>query len=146
MSSRQQLESILCSVPFVAALGVGVEECRPGDVVLRLPAKSENTAHGGTIHTGAMFTVGELAASIALGSHPALASLVHLQKASRIVYMRASGSDVTAHATVTSDIVDAVERSVAESGRTQLELPVKIMDGHGTDLAEVVVLFNLRRP
>lgn len=145
MSSRQQLESILSAVPFVATLGIGVETSRPGDVVLRLPHKPENTAHGGTIHTGALFTVGELAASIAVGSHPSLASLAFLQKASRIVYMRASTQDVTAHAKITTDIVEAVERSIA-TGKAQLELPVRIADSRGVDLAEVVVLFNLRRP
>jgi uncharacterized protein (TIGR00369 family) len=143
--SRVQLESVLKTVPFVDTLGVSVEEARPGQVVLRLPMKPGNLAHGGVLHTGAMFAVGELAASVALGTHPRLASLKRLQKATRIEYLAPSTKDTTAHAMVTAEMVQAITSALDRDGKAQVEIPVQLMDGHGTDVGEVVALFTFRK-
>lgn len=143
--SRTQLDQVLKTVPFVGALGISVEEARPGQVVLRLPMAPSNLAHGGILHTGAMFTVGELAAAVALGTHPRLAQLTRLQKATRIEYLATSTKDVTAHAMITGEMVQAITNGLERDGKAQLEVPVQLMDGHGKDVGEVVSLFTFRR-
>ena len=54
-----QLEAALRSVPYLATLGVRVEDARPGTVVLRLPASDAIRAHGGSLHNAAVFAVAE---------------------------------------------------------------------------------------
>lgn len=139
------LDRALQSVPFLNHLGVRVEESRPGSAVVRLPALPENTNHTGNLHSAALFAVGELAALVALGTHPELARLVHLQKCTKIKYMVPSGIDVTAHATITPEMVAAV-RSGLEVGNAQLEVPVKLLDGKGVDIAELLGLFAFKSP
>jgi acyl-coenzyme A thioesterase PaaI-like protein len=143
--SRVQLEQVLRTVPFISSLGIAVEEARPGQVVLRVPAASGNLSHGGVMHSGALFTVGELAAGVALGTHPRLASLTKLQKATRIEYIGTSGKDVTAHAMVTAEMITAIHNGLEREGRATVEVPVQLMDGHGKDVGEVVSVFTFKR-
>lgn len=143
--SRTQLEQVLRTVPYVSTLGVAVEEARPGQVVLRLPLAAQNLAHGGVLHTGTLFAVGELAAAVALNTHPKLAPVTKLLKASRVEYKAASTKDVTAHAMVTAEMVSSVTSSLDRDGKATLEIPVQLMDGHGVDVAEVVSLYTFKR-
>jgi acyl-coenzyme A thioesterase PaaI-like protein len=131
-------------VPFISTLGLSVEESRPGQVVLRLPLATANLAHGGVLHTATLFAVGEIAAGVAIGTHPRLAPVTKLLKASRIEYLAPSGKDVTAHAMVTAEMVQAVLNGVERDGKAQVEIPVQLMDGHGKDVAEVVCVYTFK--
>lgn len=139
-----QLDRSLGEVPMLATLGIRVEEARTGHVVLRQPLNDAVRNHGGALHTAAVFAVGELAAAVVVGTHPELTSFVHLQKSTKIKYYLPSTRDVTAHATVTEEMLDAVQRGVDVGGAT-LEIPVKVLDGHGRDIAELVSNFAFRK-
>ena len=134
------LDQTLRTVPFLSTLGVRVEEARTGHIVLRLPLGDATKTHHGSLHTAAVFAVGELAAAVVLGTHPLLAGYSHLQKSTKIKYFLPSSKDVTAHATVTPEMLDNIQ-----SGATTLELSVKVLDGHGNDVAELACNFSLRR-
>ena len=138
------LNKALKSVPFHKMLNISVEETKPGHVVLRLAYNDQNTNHSGTLHSAAVFAVGELAATVALGTHPELSQLQHLQKCTKIKYILPSSKDITAHATVTEEMVQAIQNSLA-SGNAQVEIPVKVLDGHGTDVAELMGIYAFRR-
>lgn len=140
----QQLEKILRSVPYLETLDIRVEEAKPGLAVLRLPSRDAVQGHGGTVHTGAIFGIGEVAAGVAVGTHPELASRPHLAQRSGVRYIAAASGDVTAHARVTPEMVDAVKRQLEEKGQATLDVSARIMDGHGTDVAEVVAVFAFR--
>lgn len=142
--SAGTLEQVLRTVPAVAHLGISVEDARPGQVVLRVPTQPGNLNVDGRLHTSALFAVGELAAAVAFGTHPRLAQLVRLQKASRIEYLAAAKKDVTAHATVTPEMLAAIQAGLDQHGKALIEIPVKLMDGHGTDVAELVSVFTFR--
>lgn len=145
MSLRNQLEQVLRTVPYIAALNIAVEEARPGAVVLRVPHQANNLALGGILHSATLFAVGELAAASAIGTHPKLAVLTRLQKASRIEYLANATKDVTAHAVVTAEMVAAITSGLDRDGKAQVELPVNLMDGNGKDVGEVVSVFTFRR-
>ena len=142
--SHVELEKALQSVPFLAALGVRVEDARPGKVVLRLPAVDANRNFAGVVQSGAVFSVGELAAAVAVKTHPHLIDVELLQKGSRIRYHSTSSKDLTAHAEVTREQVEAVRRELDATGRAQLEVGVHVLDGHGNDVAELHGTFALR--
>ncbi|MEQ1503691.1 MAG: DUF4442 domain-containing protein [Myxococcota bacterium] len=137
------LDQALRSVPMLQTLGIRAEEARPGHLVLRLPYGTGVTNHAGAIHTSAIFAVGELAAAVALATHPELAGYVQLQKSTKIKYYASSQHDVTAHARITAEMVVAAVDQVA-GGSTRLDVPVQVFDGHGSDVAELISRFTLR--
>lgn len=145
MALRNDIEAVIRTVPFIATLGVSVEEARVGQIVLRLPMKKESQAAGGILHSGAMFTLGELAAAVAAGTHPKLAKYTRLQRATRILYKANSSKDVTAHAEITAEMVAAVTKGVERDGKAEIEIPVNLMDGHGKDVGEIVSKITFRR-
>ncbi len=136
------LDRTLRSVPMLSTLGIRAEEVRTGHLVLRLPMSDAVKNAGGSIHNAAIFAVGELAAAVVLGTHPDLAGLVHLQKSSRVKYYLPANKDVTAHATVTSEMLTKIKGGLPRSA--QIEVPVKVLDGHGHDVAEILTHFAFR--
>ena len=144
LALRNDIEAVIRTVPFISTLGVSVEEARAGQVVLRLPFKLESQAAGGILHSGAMFTLGELAAAVAVGTHPKLQKYTRLQRATRIQYKANSSKDVTAHAMITAEMVNAVIEGVKAHGKAEIEIPVNLMDGHGKDVGEVVSKITFR--
>jgi len=137
------LDRTLQTVPFLSALGIRAEETQTGHVVLRLPYSPSITNHVGAIHTAAVFAVGELAAAVVLGTHPKLAGLIHLQKSSKVKYYLPCSKDITAHATVTEENMASILRGI-ESGHASTEIVVKVLDGHGNDVAELTSHFAFR--
>jgi len=137
------LDQTLRTVPMLATLGIRAEEAQTGHLVLRLPHAPGVTNHAGALHSAAVFAVGELAAAVLLATHPELATLKHLQKSTKIKYYLPSTKDVTAHATLTEEMLQAVQNSLP-TGEARLEVPVKVLDGHGNDVAELVSHFTIR--
>ena len=138
------LDQTLRTVPMLSTLGIRAEEARTGHLVLRLPLSEGVTNHVGSIHSAAIFAVGELAAAVVLGTHPELSTLLHLQKSTKIKYYLPSNQDVTAHAEITSEMLDSIHERVA-TGAADIEIPVKVLDGHGRDIAELISHFAFRR-
>ena len=138
------LDDALRSVPMLATLGVRPEEARTGHLVLRLPFGASVTDAAGSLHTAAVFAVGELAAAVVLATHPSLAGFTQRQKSTRIKYYAPAHGDVTAHARVTPEMVAAVTGGV-DQGTAQVDVAVHVYDGHGVDVAELVSRFTFRR-
>jgi acyl-coenzyme A thioesterase PaaI-like protein len=136
------LDRTLRSVPMLSTLGIRAEEVRTGHLVLRLPMSDAVKNAAGSIHNAAIFAVGELAAAVVLGTHPELANLQHLQKSSRVKYYLPANKDVTAHATLTSEMLDKIRSGLPRSAA--IEVPVKVLDGKGHDVAEVLTHFAFR--
>lgn len=127
---------------MLSTLGIRAEEVRTGHLVLRLPMSDAVKNHAGSIHNAAIFAVGELAAAVVLGTHPELANLLHLQKSSRVKYYLPANKDVTAHATLTSEMLERIRSGLPRSA--SIEVPVKVLDGKGHDVAEVLTHFAFR--
>lgn len=142
--SRQELEKTLGRVPFLSTLGVRVEEAKPGAVVLRLPSTQGNRNFDGVIDAAAVFALGQLAATVALGTHPLLVDVEPLHKGSSVKYLATSKKDVTAHAEVTEEMVSAIRNGLEKGQKGQVEVPVQVLDGHGEDVAEVTALYGFR--
>ena len=142
--SHAELERALKAVPFLQTVGIRVEEARPGTAVLRLPWAVPISNHQGALHNAAVLAVGELSAQVALGTQVELAQLEQLHKSTKIKYYIACTRDVTAHASISPEMVSAGLRG-ASSGSTTLEVSVQVLDGHGKDIAELVCNFALRK-
>lgn len=143
--SRSRLKQALEAVPMLATLGITLERARPGDVTLRLPARPRNLSHAGTLHTAALFAVGEAAAGVALGTHPRLVGIVHLLKASGIKYLATCSSDATARARADEMALDRVLLALESGAPAKAELVVPVLDGRDRKVAEVVTVWAFRR-
>ncbi len=137
------IDQALRGMPYVASLGIRVEEARPGHIVLRIPYSRAVTNHAGAISTGAIFSLGELAGAVAVSTHPLLGPLISLQKSSRIKYYLPATNDVTAHAGIGAELVRAVQEGLA-LGNAHIEVQVKVLDGHGNDVAELLLHFGFK--
>lgn len=143
--SIQQLNQSLASVPFWSTLGLTAESASAGAVVLRLPLSQEVTNPSGGLHGAALLALGEAAATAAFGIHPQLSGLVHLHKASGINYLAKATADITAHARLTPEVVASITGSIEQHDTAQADMTVRLMDGHGNDVAEVVSVFRFRK-
>jgi acyl-coenzyme A thioesterase PaaI-like protein len=141
----ENLERVLRTVPAVAQLGISVVEAHSGHVVLAAPDTAANLNADGRVHTSVLFSVGELAAMVALGTHPRLAALVRLQKSCRIDYLAVPAGAVSASAAVTGAMLEAIDSGLAADGRVAVEVPVRVVDAAGTLVAELISLFTVRR-
>ncbi len=138
-----RLEQTLHTVPFLHALGVRVDESRPGEILLALPASPENVAHGGSVHTGAIYTLAETAAKVAVSTHPVLASRRLRQKSTKAKYYSSTKRDITARATITAEVEHVARDALATGQEAVLEIAVRVLDAKGIDIAEVTVKFTL---
>lgn len=137
------LERSLAAVPLLGSFGIRAEDLRPGALVLRLPYGDTVTNHAGAIHNAAIFALGELAAAVVLATHPSLSGYVQLQRSSKIKYFAQSHRDVTAHSQLPPELVALVLSDLA-GGQAVIDVPVKVLDGHGADVAELACRFVLR--
>ena len=142
--SVKALINALRSVPYLATLGITVEQARPGRVTLKLPLEPTVQDHAGGLHSGAIFSLGEAAAGVAVGTHPDLAGLLSLQKASGIKYLARPTTSVLASAALNHGFVDQVLQAVTEQGRTEADVVVALYDDTGLQVAEVVAVYTFR--
>ncbi len=138
------LQSVLDQVPFVAHLGVQVEDYAPGRAVLSLPLAVELRNHVGSVHAGALFSLAETAASAASATHPRLAGLRLLARSLEIRYKKPVRGGVTAHAEITPEMAEAVIAGIAAAGKHDLVVPVELFDGHGNSVAVVRGIYSFR--
>ena len=145
--STPNLEKAISAVPLINALGgVSVVSATPGAVSLALNAGPAIQNHAGQAHTAALFALGELAAGVVLQTHPELAGLQQLQRASGIRYLRPCATPPTAIANVTEPVLTNIQDSIARDGQAKVEMIVSLVDGTDTEVAEVVAVFSIKRP
>lgn len=98
--SHADLEAALHAVPFLTPIGVSVAEASVGRVVLRIPADKRTRDFEGHVASGALFVVGELAATLALASHPDMAGRTVRRTEAHIRYEGATPRSLLATAEV----------------------------------------------
>ena len=137
--SHSALDDALHQVPFIEHMGVRVEEAKPGSVVLRLPKNGYNCATDDTLYSAAVFAVAELSALVVVGTHPRLHAWTTELLTSSIRYQARASSDVTAHAELQPEQIQAIVEEVHHGGKGEAEVSVSVLDGYGNDIAVVSV-------
>ena len=144
--SNIKLQSALDAVPFLKHMEILVDTARPGSVVLTLAGTGTLNDHVGHVHSGALFSLGEAAAGIAVGTHTDLNALVTRQQASGIRYLRPCPTQPKAYAEVSVDMMNQIREALSGEGEAKVELVVPIKDSTGSICAEVVSVFTFRQP
>lgn len=130
-------------VPFAQQVGVEIFELSEGRGAARLRDGPELHNHIGTMHAGALFTLGETASGAAMaGSFAAiLPSVKPVAAEARIQYLRAASGPVTAVACV-AGAAALVDRLLAEK-RIRFEVDVNMTDETGAAVADMTVHWHL---
>lgn len=134
------------AVPFAGLTGVELVELEPGRAVARLTQRPEVGNHLGTLHAGALFTLGEAASGGAMTGTFAerILSVRPVAAEARITYAKAARGIVTATATATEAPEQLKARLDAE-GKVKFDVTVDIADEQGQLVAGMTVAWHVRK-
>lgn len=134
------------AVPFAAHTGVELLEVGAGRAVARLPERPQVCNHIGTLHAGAVFTLGETASGGAMSGAFAerILSVRPVAAAARITYAKAARGSITATAASAVPAPDLLARLEAQ-GKVQFDVEVEFTDEQGQAVAGMVVTWHVRK-
>jgi acyl-coenzyme A thioesterase PaaI-like protein len=130
--------------PFNNHARVEMLDAPAGEGATRIADLPELKNHFGTVHGGALFTVGEVASAravmAALGAH--LSSLHAVTRAASIRYLKAARGAVRAQARLKVPIEQSLD-DLAHNGRTTLEVDVALHDDDARLVGELSVQWHV---
>jgi acyl-coenzyme A thioesterase PaaI-like protein len=124
---------------------IGVTETEGG--ALALPGADSLKNHVGTMHAGALFTLGESASGVAMMRTlaPVLGGALPLAKNASIAYQKPAQGRIRAIGTVVEP-AEAIAARLAKDGKTTFEIAVKLEDDAGVEVATMTVTWYVRTP
>lgn len=134
--AAHDLDRLLAAVPFLAPLGMSVERADPGEIVLRLPADKRTRDFHGHVASAALFAAGELAATVALGTHPALAGRPVRRRHARIDYVGVTTRAVRARARLDGG-------TLPPEGPAAVDVRAELLDRNDAIVAVVIATFSV---
>ncbi len=134
------------AVPFAAHAGVELLEVDAGRAVARLVQRREVENHVGTLHAGALFTLGETASGGAMSGAFAerILSVRPVAASARITYARPARGTLLASARTAAPAADLLA-AFEKEGKVQFDVEVEFTDEQGQAVAGMVVAWHLRK-
>ena len=129
----------VAGLPFCQKIGVGISEADR----MTIPDDATLYNHVGTVHAGAMFTLGESASGAAIADAVTKLGAMPLAKNASIAYRKPAKGALTAVGTVAEDL-EIVAGRVKSEGKTTVDVNVSITDATGLEVATMVVTWHLR--
>ena len=135
--------ALVLDLPFPKSIGVADAE----GGALALPDADSLKNHVGTMHAGALFTLGESASGVAMMRTlaPALGGAMPLAKSATIAYQKPARGRIRATATVVEP-ADTIAARLAKDGKTTFDIAVKLEDDAGVEVAAMTVNWYVRLP
>lgn len=127
-------------LPFVKRVGVRAE-----DGALYLDEVPELQNHVGTLHAGALFTLGESASGVAVAAIAGELGGVPVAKSATIDYKRPANGRVRAVGKLREPAAAIAARAAAE-GKAVFDVDVVLQDAAGTVVAQMTVAWHVRPP
>jgi uncharacterized protein (TIGR00369 family) len=140
------LEHVRTSVPFAGLVGVDVQTVDDGTATARLEERPAVHNHIGTLHAGALFTLGEAASGAAMAGAfaPVLLSVRPVAADARIVYRRPARGTVTAAADVVGEPADLLAE-LERVGKVRFRVDVRMEDERQREVATMEVDWHVSR-
>jgi acyl-coenzyme A thioesterase PaaI-like protein len=147
---KQMLEQI---VPFVKTVGLSIDDVQPGRAVATLGNDEPVQNHLGTVHAGALYTLGESATgAVVLGMFMDLlpgGAFIALKSAA-VTHTKARAGDLTATATLAGDAEPAalatrIRQAFEADGKADFPVDVSFTVD-GTEVAQVRYTWAARTP
>jgi len=145
--SPEQIPALLRQmVPFIETVGLTIDEVGPGTATARLTSRREVHNHIGTVHAGALYTVGESATgAVVLGLFgDKLPGVFIALKGATVAHTKARPGDLTAHASVVGDPA-AIRQGYEANGKADFDVAVSFQVD-GTEVAKVTYTWAVRAP
>ncbi len=134
----QGAAEFVVGLPFNQKIGLVADD---GRVQLADDPTLKN--HVGTVHAGALFTLGEAASGVAIVDAASALSAVPLAKGATIAYRRPASGRIRASAKLAEDF-EAVRARLVADRKTVVDVKVVLTDDAGTEVAEMTVTWHLR--
>lgn len=133
-------------VPFVRTVGLTITEIGPGTATAELGSRSEVHNHIGTVHAGALYTVGESATgAVVLATFgDLLPGLFIALKGATVVHSKARPGDLVARATLDGDARE-VRAAYEADGKVDFDVHVVFTVGD-TEVAAITYTWAVRQP
>lgn len=134
------------SIPFAAETGAEVVEITAEGASARLTKSEKVGNHIGTVHAGAMFTLGETASGAAMSGllSEKVLELRPVAAEASIKYIKTAKTDLMAYGTPTVSAADALAAIEAE-GKVQFDVNVSIRDADNVEVATMTVAWHVRK-
>lgn len=126
-------------LPFNERIGMLAEES--GHLALGEDPTLHN--HVGTVHAGALFTLGEAASGVAIAEVVTALGAMPIAKGASISYRRPAIGRIRAIGKIAEDL-EAVRSRLNADGKTILEVKVSLTDAAGVEVGEMTVTWHLR--
>ncbi|MGV6800324.1 MAG: PaaI family thioesterase [bacterium] len=141
---RSTLQTI---VPFARTIGVDITEVGDGSAAAQLEFAPERANHIGTMHAGAVYTLGEAASGAACAGVFAeqLMTLRPVAAEATIKYIKVSKGSMTATAH-TDRPAEELRADLSRNGKTRFNVQVSLRDETGADTAEMMVAWAVKAP
>ncbi|MEJ2514919.1 MAG: DUF4442 domain-containing protein [Gammaproteobacteria bacterium] len=127
------------TIPFVGTAGIDILEVEPDRVVLQLANRRGVRNHIGGVHAAAMALLAETASGLVLGMNVRDSAVPVLREMNMSYVARATGG---LQAVATLD--ETARRSVQESDRGDLQVPVFVTDAAGQAPVECLMSWAWR--
>jgi acyl-coenzyme A thioesterase PaaI-like protein len=133
--------ALVLDLPFPKLIGVADAEAG----ALALPDADSLKNHVGTMHAGALFTLGESASGVAMMRllAPVLGGALPVAKNATIVYQKPARGRIRATGTL-AESADSIAARLAKDGKTTFEIAVKLEDDAGVEVATMTVTWYVR--
>ena len=145
--SLEQIPAMLRQmVPFIDTVGLTIDEVLPGQATARLTSRPEVHNHIGTVHAGALYTVGESASgAVVLGLFgDKMPGLFVALKGATVAHTKARGGDLLAHARVDGEAT-ALRQRYETDGKLDFDIQVSF-EVEGVEVAHVTYTWAVRAP
>jgi uncharacterized protein (TIGR00369 family) len=143
-SLRTQLTA---AVPFARHAGVEITEIADGSAVAQLVQSEPLSNHLGSVHAGAIFTLGETASGAAMvGAFAQTATMIRpLATSASISYLKLGRGTLTAQARTEIPGAD-LRRQLHENGLVTFQVHVDVQDDRDRVIAQLVVSWRVTMP
>lgn len=133
------------TVPFARFIGVKIDEVGPGTARTSLVQRDEVSNHIGSMHAGAMFTLGEAASGGALagGFADILSKCRPVAANAEIAYLKIAKGALTATAHIDGELPE-IRAELAQVGKVRFPVAVSIIDAEGHEVVSMRVEWHVR--
>jgi acyl-coenzyme A thioesterase PaaI-like protein len=130
---------LVVGLPFNTRIGMVAEDGES----LALADDPTLTNHVGTVHAGALFTLGEAASGVAITEAVAALGAMPIAKGATIAYRRPAKGRVRARGRIVEEL-EAIRARLRTDGKTAFDVAVSITDAEGVEVATMTVTWHLR--
>jgi len=134
------------SIPYAAETGAEVVEIRADGAKARLPKTDKVGNHIGTVHAGAIFTLGETASGAAMSGLLAdkVLELRPVAAEASIQYLKTAKTDLVAYGKASIPADEALA-AIEKDGKVQFDVGVSIRDADDVEVATMSVAWHVKK-